>query len=219
MFSIFPLSPTLISVHIPKTAGSTFHEVLVHHYGWRLKHIHQKKDFGKLNNGKRYWVNKPFVKAIHGHIIPHEHWKQQYKNASLVCWLRDPVDRLISAYYHLKKTQDLLNDPNQQAFKEIQPDLLMFAEHRAFKSSTRAYQRVLGNCNPADFAFVGRTDNFTEDLRQFEEVFSLPRFDPPKKNIGFNKREVDDEVRSKLKTKLAAEYEIYNTFLDYHHGN
>ena len=220
MLHIFPISPELISIHIPKTAGSTFHAVLQHHYGWRLKHLQRRADFGKFNNGKRYWSNKPFVKAVHGHIKPHDNWKRQYKNAKWVCWLRDPVERLVSAYYHLEKTQDLGNDPNQRAFKEIQPDLLMYAEHKAFKSSTRAYQRVLGDFQPQDFAFVGRTEYFTQDLRQLEQIFSWPKFDPPVQNVGENKREINPEIKARLQEKLSAEYEIYNTFIKhFHHGN
>lgn len=220
MLSIFPIQPELISVHIPKTAGSTFHAVLAHHYGWRLKHLQRREDFGKFNNGKRYKCNKPFVKAVHGHILPHENWKRQYKKAKWVCWLRDPVDRLVSAYYHLEKTHVLGNDPNQRAFKELRPDLPMYVEHKAFKSSTRAYQRVLGRGNPEDFAFIGRTEHFIEDLRSFERIFNLPKFDPPTMNVGENKRQIDDDLRMRLAEKLAAEYDIYNMFIKHvHYGD
>ena len=220
MLSIFPLSPQLISVHIPKTAGSTFHAVLAHHFGWQLKHLQHRAAFGLWNNGQPYRCNKPFVKAVHGHIIPHQNWHAQYPKAKWICWLRDPVDRLVSAYHHLEKTQDLGNDPNQRAFKAMQPDMITYAQHEAFRASSRAYQRVLGHCTPNDFAFVGRTEHFAEDLRRFESVFGLQRFDPERQNVGDRKQPIDDQLRETLATELAGEYDIYNTFLKFNdHGD
>lgn len=209
----FPCKPSVISVHIPKTAGSSFHASLKQAYGWRLKHIHQQADIARLSTGKRYWSNKPFVEALHGHIRPHENWKKQYPNAKWICWLRDPVDRVVSAYHHLEKTQDM-GDRNQNLFKRLQPSLEEFLIHPDFKPVTRIYQHFLVNLKPEDFAIIGRTEFFEKDLVAIGEKIGKP-LKSHRVNVGDKKNEISDELRATLAERLAAEYEVYHTFIKY----
>lgn len=208
----FPIKPSIISVHIPKTAGSSFHAALKQHFGWRLKHIQKPEDIRTFSRGEKYKSNKPFVQAVHGHIRPHENWKLYYPSAKWVCWLRDPVDRVVSAYHHLQRTQDL-GDRNQKLFKELQPDLKIFTQLEAFKPVTRIYQHFLGNFSPSDFAFVGRTEKYNEDMARFEVYFGISKLLLTKVNVATQSHILDDETSAFLKTELAAEYEIYQSFI------
>ncbi len=212
----FPCNPEIISIHIPKTAGSSFHAALKKAYGWRLKHIHRQEDIRRLSTGKRFYSNKPFVLALHGHIRPHENWKRQYKKAQWVCWLRDPAERVVSAYYHLKKTQDL-GDRNQALFKRLQPSLEEFLIHPDFKPVTRIYQHFLAKVTPNDFAFIGRTENYTEDLKTLSEILDKP-LEEFKTNIGSEKRPISTAELNMLNDHLAAEYEVYSQFLTHFHS-
>lgn len=212
----FPCRPEVISIHIPKTAGSSFHASLKEAFGWRLKHIQEQADIRELSTGKRYRSNKPFVQVLHGHIRPHENWKMQYKKAKWVCWLRDPVDRVLSAYHHLEKTQNL-GDRNQSLFKRLQPSLEDFLIHPDFKPVTRIYQHFLGGFLPADFAMVGRTEEFESDLKKMEEVFRKP-LRSYRENVGGKQLEVSMQKRERLAERLAAEYEVYHTFIKYFHA-
>ena len=213
MLSIFPVNPEVISIHIPKTAGSSFHAILKSHYGWRLKHIYKHKDFHTLNTGKKFYANKPFVKAIHGHIKPHANWKKQYKNAKWVCWFRDPVERVISAYYHLEKTQGM-GMKHEKRFGELKPNLEEFVRLEDFKPVTRIYQAYFNKFNPEDLFFIGRTEHFKEDLNLFAKLIGSHSFQAVSTNIGKNKIEVPESTKATLKTHLSAEYEIYTTFLN-----
>lgn len=211
----FSIHPEIISVHIPKTAGSSFHAILKDYYGWRLKHIQKQQDIARFSTGKKYRSNKPFVKAVHGHIRPHENWKRQYKKAKWVCWLRDPAERVVSAYYHLEKTQHL-SDRNQRLFAELQPTILDFVRLEKFKGVTRIYQHFLGDFNPEDFAFIGRTEHFEKDLARFEKVIGANQLTRKNENIGTNKKHISAADRDAIKRELSAEYDIYNNFLKHH---
>jgi len=208
----FEIHPEVISIHIPKTAGSSFHAILKNHYGWRLKHIQHQEDIKTWSAGQYYRADKPYVKAIHGHIRPHKNWKDYYPNAKWVCWLRNPSDRVISAYHHLKRTQEL-GDRNQRLFKQIQPSLETFISHPEFENVTQIYQRFLGNFNPDDFAFIGRTEYFEEDLQQFARLIGVKNLKPERVNVGQQKVQHLPEVMPDLQRILAREHEIYNTFL------
>ncbi len=97
---LFKFNPGIISIHVPKTAGSSFHKILKNQYGFRLKHLYKNEEFRLWNNGKYYKSEKPSVKAVHGHIQAHPKWKEQYPKGKLIAWVRDPVARLVSAYHH-----------------------------------------------------------------------------------------------------------------------
>lgn len=209
---LFSINPELISVHIPKTAGSSFHAILKAHYGWQLKHIQKQEDIACWSNGKPYKSNKPFVKAVHGHIRPHENWKTFYPLAKWVCWLRDPAERVVSAYYHLQKTQQL-GDKNQRLFAQKQPTLQQFIGDSDFFPVTRIYKRFLGNFTPNDFGFIGRTEYFEEDLLRFFALINATPLASQKTNVGHNKQLPEAELLGELKSLLQEEYSIYATFL------
>lgn len=211
-FSSFSVQPELISVHIPKTAGSSFHAVLKAHYGWRLKHIQKQEDIAIWSTGKPYKSNKPFVQAIHGHIRPHENWKSFYPQAKWVCWLRDPAERVLSAYYHLQKTQSL-GDRNQTLFAKKQPTLHQFLADEDFQPVIQVYERFLGNFTPKDFAFIGRTEHFEDDLQHFAKLIHLPKLAPQMQNVGLNKPAADIGMLREISATLVREYEIYNSYI------
>ena len=93
----------LISIHVPKTGGSSFLEVLKQAYGEDgvLKVIsNHREDKGlpmeapKIGNPP---VLPPKTKVLHGHFL-HNDFINHYglsKNIPVVTWVRDPVERLI----------------------------------------------------------------------------------------------------------------------------
>jgi len=96
---------TLIFVHIPKTAGSTFHMIL----NSRYPHSGIQNLFGSRYSEPeihqfmiRPAETKKHIRLLKGHMpfgmhkhIPHP---SQY-----IAMLRDPVERVISQYYYIKK--------------------------------------------------------------------------------------------------------------------
>jgi hypothetical protein len=103
----------LIFLHIPKTAGSTFHTILGNQY---------KKSATKAVLGARYkdeniaqFISAPLedkahIKLFKGHMPFGLH---EYIPAPCryITFLRDPVERVISQYYYIKKnTHNPLHD-------------------------------------------------------------------------------------------------------------
>ncbi len=209
---IFPVHPELISIHIPKTAGSTFHAILQNTYGFGLKHIQTREDLHIWNNGLKYRSNKPFVKAVHGHIEAHPNWREQYANAKIIAWIRDPVERVISAYYHWKKNVNHRDD-RHSLFVKSQPDLVEFAKMPEFALTVNALQTYLGRLQPREYFFIGRTEHFEEDLGRLRRLMEWKQVEVPVKNVNVQKPEVRREVKDELFAALRNEYDLYEELM------
>lgn len=170
-------------------------------------------DIACWSKGKPYKSNKPFVKAVHGHIRPHENWKSLYPTAQWVCWLRDPAERIVSAYYHLQKTQHL-GDKNQKLFAQKQPNLQQFLNDPDFFPVTRIYEHFLGTFSPSDFSFIGRTEHFEEDLLRFSGLIKTKNLTSKTENVGHNKPPVSPSLMAEIKPLIPNEYAIYTTFIN-----
>ena len=96
----------LISIHIPKTAGRSFHEVLKRVYGGSLDKRYEKKHFfpDPVKKEQLSGVLPAGIRGIHGHLtisqVRHLIDKNQPK---VITWVRNPVDRVISNYYYFMK--------------------------------------------------------------------------------------------------------------------
>ncbi|MGK7895088.1 MAG: sulfotransferase family 2 domain-containing protein, partial [Xenococcus sp. (in: cyanobacteria)] len=107
----------VISIHVPKTAGTTFKKVLRQVY-------HPEEIFfdyahrGDVRN-KMLTNPKPGVKVIHGHF-PANKYDSKFPDSRKILWLRDPIKRLISLYFFWKTWQILVESDaeNLEAVKE-----------------------------------------------------------------------------------------------------
>jgi hypothetical protein len=209
---VFPVQPEIISIHIPKTAGSTFAETLRSQYGWRLKHLYLPKDWIAFERSKPFFTSKPNVKAIHGHLHHlNREWKTLYPNGRWVIWLRDPTERVISAYYHWLRPIDH-QDPHHRLFAQKQPDLLTFVREPEFFPTTRVYQPLLQGFEPEDFFFVGRTSHYDHDLKELARRLHWTEAPSVKANVNPDKPLLDEGLKQIVRQELESEYHIYNKF-------
>ena len=113
----------LISVHLPKTAGSSFATSLNNHFG----ESHYRADYNDwpINTPKtkrRYQAIKDFflnqkrdfsgIECIHGHFLPLKYLGlRNDSDTKYITWMRDPIQRMASHYHFWKRTYNPEKSP------------------------------------------------------------------------------------------------------------
>lgn len=154
----------LVSVHIPKCAGTSFRHVLRDIYGDSLW----------LNYGTIFVRSQAHANliprgttCIHGHFFA-DAFDDVVADCELITWLRDPVERVVSNYHHFLRSPDMRDDCCR-ALHERGLSLVQFAELDWMRNEATRY--LAGK--PLDaFAFVGIAERFEESLDRLANRFA-----------------------------------------------
>ena len=209
----------IVSIHIPKTAGTSFGMRLEDKFGLRLL-----KDYGD-------WVGLDTPEAnalraardaetrarrdellrdydiIHGHFVA-DKYVGLFPVAAFTAFFRDPYQRAVSHYEFLLRYPKL-DHPWIRQFHESRPalaDLLKLFPN---------YQSIfLGQVAIEDFAVVGLTEQYERSVALFEAVFGrkLPpevargNVNPDREGDAYP---IDPAVRRAIDIHHAADVELY----------
>lgn len=94
--------------HIPKTGGTTFRNILINNYSWR--HV----DFPNLPKKNIQPENFPLnsmllrqIRSLSGHRLRYsEDINTLFPDFKFVVFLRDPIARIISLYFHIQRFEN-----------------------------------------------------------------------------------------------------------------
>ncbi len=158
----------LISVHIPKTAGTSFRLILEDVYKKETVFQDYKEREGNVLTEYEDLdkPRTPIVDILTGHRVVHGHFATRkyagiFPEAKRVTWLRNPVSQIVSYYYYLNTRP--LSDQSEPIIKLAHSlSLLDFARLPQMRNQyTRFYLR--GYALDAYF-FVGITEHFATDV-------------------------------------------------------
>lgn len=204
----------IISIHIPKTAGTTFGQILAQVYGDacvlfdnpQLAHIGELPAVG------------PQIRAIHGHF-PVGKYAGHFPWAKRIVWLRHPIYRVISHYFFLKSFSEVHNnDPIHRLVLEQQISIVEFAQQVGIFNLLTGFTYGLPL---SDFYFVGIQEYFLEDLSALKQMLKWSGFgvaifnSNPNEEYDQRSQEVlsDRQTVAQLKTILKPEIELYESAL------
>jgi hypothetical protein len=209
----------LVSIHIPKTAGTSFRNVLKGVYGRK-----SVVRFDIRSGGKRIEIeSKVFkgsklssnIKVIHGHF--------RYRDLSemleispdipLITWMRNPVDRVISNYFYLAEI--LANELQEEKkglniLAKMQRSLIEYA--RDDISRNRMY-KFLDGMPVEKFHFVGIQEHYEDDLADMMKSLNIKDYPRYHVNVTTKKREVSEEIIEEIKTLNALDIALYEEAL------
>lgn len=169
----------VISIHIPKTAGSTFSQILSKTYGKeRLLKIYGMRGVPEtidLSIFPRKEVRK--ARILHGHFR-YSQMSQiiKKKKPLLITWVRDPVDRVISNYfYSMYRIREGIASEDKNMMRNF--SLLEYANELENRNMMSWFMEgsILD-----DYFFIGRKEAFQQDLIElgrklkWPPVFKLP---------------------------------------------
>ena len=187
-----------MSIHIPKTGGTSFWRVLEHVYSPETV----QRVFPGDYEGKEAFPIERGTRALHGHI--------RYKDlgaffdlpadVKLVTWLRDPTDRVISNFHYLVERGEM---------KES--DLL---EYAARKSARNRMSRFLRSADLEDFFLVGILEEFWEECKDLGRRLKWADVPHIWENVSdYTRRKVPEDARREIRLLNGRDEELYQRAL------
>lgn len=177
----------LISIHIPKTAGTSFHRVLERQYPEAVSPSLRRRDvlehltrFGDLAEGQ-----PAGRRVLHGHFTYREvAGLHRRSGAKVICWLRHPAERVISNWRFFL---DRLRHP------DINPAVAVANAHRrdeglltyaAREENRDRMSKFLEGITLDGLFFTGIQEWFAEDVARLAGLLRWPEVEVPQLNIA-----------------------------------
>ena len=229
----------LISVHLPKTAGTSFERSLRRHFGAQLqrryadKPLHHHPLRRNLRAAREGLCGRHREEAspacIHGHFLPLSYRHLAHRaDVRFVTWLREPIDRLLSHYHYWRRAadsdardtlQDPMQDKVQRRMREENWSFEQFAQRRELRNVYRAF---LWGFPVERFDFIGITEHYASDLREFGQRFLDRDLRPAEENCNPAHRagaagegySIDRGLRERLERVHARDLSLYRFALE-----
>jgi len=216
----------LVSVHIPKTAGTAFRTILDEIYGEGLLLdygdqysfmdvvkpgfvLRSRRLWKKIRRGA-YLQDKTNARCVHGHFRATK-YRDSFPEAKFAVWLRDPVDRLVSHYYHWKRIPDY----NHTLCRMVNEESLSLVDFAELEVMRNLFLRYLDGMSVSQFDFVGIQERYEEDIKGFYEMVGVAPRGPVRRvnENALRPRELDGKVRKHLRRLNSLDYELYSALL------
>lgn len=153
----------VVSIHVPKCAGTSFRNILSDQFSSRLwlnyGSIFTAADF-------RPELIPESTACIHGHFLG-DAFDSVVPRSRYMTWVRHPVDRVVSNYYHCLRSPDLRDDCCRRLHEE-KLSLRAFAELDWMQNLATRY---LAGKAVETFDFVGIAERFDESLLLLGRAF------------------------------------------------
>jgi hypothetical protein len=219
----------LIFLHIPKTGGSTLASILNRRFAdndvWKFF----GNEIEKLEERLETKSDVDRLKLLEGHI--HFGWHKYFdKPAKYITVLRNPVDRVVSHYYHVRR------DSNNYLHKEVVErnislhdyvlsDLSWELDNAQTRQISGLIEVPVGQCKRSmldlalknlqdKFLLVGLTERYNETLLLLHKLMGWKGIPFQKAlNVGYNKPRhlhLDDAVVKDIARKNSLDMELYN---------
>lgn len=161
-----------VVIHIEKTGGTSFAKMLEQIYKpeeitwWKREHIYPFKLSGKTL--EEYLPAD--TRVFGGHLSYRELQELGLGEEKLVCWLRHPLDRLLSdyAYFIYRMRNHAKNDKQRARARES------IWQHVKDGGTVNKMSRFLQGADLENFFFIGHLEYFEEDLIRFSDLVGKP---------------------------------------------
>lgn len=209
-----------ISIHIPKTAGTTLAYIFDYGSGRRIMYDYKDDYSNATMDDLGFWQeHKPFIERqfdfIHGHFF-YRKYADLFPDADYLVCLRHPVERIISQFNHVVSEAN----PNDWQYRAIVEHGLDVADYAAFEGVHDAQARHLEGRRIEDYEFVFLSETLRLSLSAFQARYGFGRQDPympgtaadgalPTMNARTEKLAVSDAQRQKVYTTAAEDVDLY----------
>lgn len=211
----------LVSLHIPKTAGTSFRNILKDVYGdEKVIRLDIALKHGKLKINQKQFENKSLDKnwkVIHGHFSPSLLVSKFviHDEIPYITWLRDPVERVISNYYYLEKRLKEVMDEESRGLNILSKMQRSLIEYASADNNRNRMSKFLEGKALEDFLFVGIVEHFSDDLVDLSNILDWENYKELKDNVtGTKKKDVSEDIKDEIKKLNLKDVELYQTACD-----
>jgi len=168
----------LLSVHMPKTAGTSFYKNLQGVYGPRLLwhnndwvEIATPEAVERRERHRAQLIGDPedFARrfdAVHGHFSARK-YADLFRDAQLLTFVRDPFQHVVSCYEFAIRSESLPH-PGHHAFKARNMSIFelieMYPDHQSM---------YVDGVPLEEFALIGLHERYAESLALIERIFGV----------------------------------------------
>lgn len=209
-------SSFLVSVHIPKTGGLTFLDnVLEPTFGDRLLLDYNDRpmthdDAERNMHAIRFFPSNEVLTrydCIHGHFLPVK-YANSIRHCEFVCWLRNPVQRVISRFFQGKRAAST-NPQNNSPIGDM-----TFTEFLSWDRLHNLYAKYLWRFDLDRFDFVGITEEYERSINVFRLRFGIDTWRGRAVNVNPDKDytrpyDVSDKTREFIERTNLEDMDIY----------
>jgi hypothetical protein len=209
-----------ISIHIPKTAGTTLAYIFDYGSGRRIMYDY-KADYSNATMDDLDWWqrHKAFMERqfdfIHGHFF-YRKYADLFPDADYLVCLRHPVDRIISQYNHVI----LEANPGDWHYRAILEHGLDLVDYASIEGVPDAQTRHVEGRAIEDYEFVFLSETLRQSLSAFQVRYDFGRQDPympgtaangslPTLNARTEKLSVTQAQREKVYEIAAEDVDLY----------
>jgi hypothetical protein len=213
----------IIFLHIPKTAGCTLHSIINKQYGnkYDIKTPFWWSAPEDTNSLLKYLneIGIEKIEVLTGHIIFGIHRHIPQKKYTYITFLRNPVERVISAYYYMRDCdKDNLHHivKNMSLYEFVTDE---FFNHQTLNMQTHLISGIKdGNLKIAKdnlkkyFSVVGITERFSESLFIIEKKYGWKIDKYQTQNITKNKptlNKISNEIIEIIENKNQKDIKLY----------
>ena len=176
----------IFSIHIPKTAGSFFGQVLegVHpdiqffNYGINAPEtrIYLKgvlKEFPVGEDLESYFFkyindNQKGLAIMHGHVWK-KHFIDEHPDAKVLTWVREPAQRLYSHYEFFKR----IPHPGNKRYEKFKNSHQSFLEFATDPLNQNRQTKILDGFQTGLLSFVGVVEKINQSIDNFSSIFDF----------------------------------------------
>ena len=166
----------LISVHMPKTAGTSFEQILLDQFGSTFRSDYGDRPLHQ-SRFQRAWIawrgaakhEMQSARCIHGHFLPYKYRGLSAADARFVTWFRDPVDRLRSHYDFWQREYDPATAG--LVHQRMMTEQWNFERFALGPELRNIYALFLWRFPLERFDFIGIFENLHEDMVRFAQGY------------------------------------------------
>lgn len=213
---------TLVSVHIPKTGGTSFSEVLRKGFGSGLlvdngdrplAHSRLDRRFAALAGSCRHAGKLVPYSCVHGHFLPVKY--ALARRVRFCIWLRDPVQRVVSRYYHYQRHG---HNESQHLRWGLMPGLSL-EEFVRLPQYHNSYSEYLWGFSLRRFEFIGVMERYQHEIARFTQIFDLDSEQQVRTNFNPNKAagegyQLDSALERLIRRNNSRDVAIYEHALE-----